>query len=103
MVQYPSVWEQVESQTENLQLYNVDPMSSEVAALVAEVEAHSNCKVLKVGYGNLDSMSCNPACDMHEHRPLTPTPPILLHADSKRTLLNIMPANYSTIPSAASS
>ena len=64
MVQYPSVWEQVESQTQNLQLYNVDPVSSEVAALVAEVEAHSNCKVLKVGYGNLDSMSCNPACDM---------------------------------------
>ena len=52
-VQYPSVWEQVESQTENLQLYNVNPASNEVAALVAEVESHGNSKVLKVCHGIL--------------------------------------------------
>ena len=46
-VPYPAVWEQVESQAENLQLYNVDPASSEVAALVAEV-ASTGKTILKV-------------------------------------------------------
>lgn len=52
-VQYPIVWEQVESQSANTQLYNVDSASGEVAALVAEIEAHGNSKVLKVSHGNL--------------------------------------------------
>lgn len=47
-VQYPSVWEQVESQSANTQLYNVDLASSEVAALVAQVQANGKYKVLKV-------------------------------------------------------
>ncbi|KAL3130378.1 poly ADP-ribose polymerase [Trebouxia sp. C0009 RCD-2024] len=47
-VQYPSAWEHVESQVDNLQLYDVDPASSEVADLVAQVQASGHHKVLKV-------------------------------------------------------
>lgn len=47
-VQYPSAWESVESQSDNLQLYNVDLASTEVAALVAEVQASGRHTVLEV-------------------------------------------------------
>ena len=47
-VQYPSAWEQVESQSANTQLYNVDLVSSEVADLVTQVQASGKYKVLKV-------------------------------------------------------
>ena len=50
-VQYPDTWENVQSQTANLQLYNVDPASPEVAAVVQEVES-SGKRLLKVSAGS---------------------------------------------------
>ena len=55
-MQYPSAWENVESQVDNLQLYDVDPASGEVADLVAHVQASGHHKVLKV---------CCIACIIH--------------------------------------
>lgn len=52
-VQYPSAWEQVESQADNLQLCNVDPASIELAALVSQVQASGKYKVLKVCQGTV--------------------------------------------------
>ena len=46
-MRYPTAWEQVASQSANLQLYNVDPKSREVADFVAEAEACGR-QVLKV-------------------------------------------------------
>ena len=47
-VQYPSAWQDVESQSQNTQLYNVDLASSEVAELMAQVQSSGYHKVLKV-------------------------------------------------------
>ena len=47
-VHYPAVWEGVEEQRSNLQLYDVPLQSEEVISLVQEAE-NSGCKVLKVG------------------------------------------------------
>ena len=47
-VQYPTAWQDVESQAQNTQLYNVDLASSEVAELVAQVQSSGYHKILKV-------------------------------------------------------